>query len=261
MTSRCGCIVWSCVSASVCRSGCISRSLRSTRWPPRSPHWRIGSAPPSASCSSSLPKSGGRPKSPPPSTTSPRTARASRSSRRSGTTTLNKLAKYVRLDSIDELERVKLLQLITLEVHARDVIDRLRQTAKVREKFSIHSFEWMSQLRFYYVKEMGEYGMAVIKQTNTSFTYRYEYIANEGRLVITPLTDRCYITLTTALHLALGGSPVGPAGTGKVSPTPPPATPHSTTQRHCHTRQIHILSLTSTHACVLLGCCDDRPRR
>ncbi|KAK9890592.1 hypothetical protein WA026_011959 [Henosepilachna vigintioctopunctata] len=121
---------------------------------------------------------------------------------------LSKLSELSRRE-LTKIQRLKTNALITIEIHCRDVIDRMYK-ANCRDT---NAFEWFSQLRFYWDRDVDD---CVIKQTNTSFWYGYEYNGNSGRLVITPLTDRCYITLTTALHLFRGGSPKGPAGTGKT---------------------------------------------
>ncbi|XP_017886409.1 dynein heavy chain 2, axonemal [Ceratina calcarata] len=110
---------------------------------------------------------------------------------------------------LSNLDRSKFKGIAVIEIHARDVIERMYR-AHCKD---VSSFEWLSQLRFYWDKDIDD---CIVWQTNTYFVYGYEYLGNTGRLVITPLTDRCYITLTTALHLYRGGSPKGPAGTGKT---------------------------------------------
>jgi dynein heavy chain len=113
-------------------------------------------------------------------------------------------------ENLSALEREKLISLITMEVHARDTIDKL-----IKKKcYSLDDFDWLEQLRFYLDEEQDD--RVVVRQTSAEIDYDYEYIGNSGRLVITPLTERCYVTLTTALQLRRGGNPQGPAGTGKT---------------------------------------------
>ncbi|XP_076453104.1 dynein axonemal heavy chain 10-like [Babylonia areolata] len=109
-------------------------------------------------------------------------------------------------------DRSKYNTVLIIDVHARDIIDGF-----VRDSvMDAREFEWESQLRFYWEKEPDE---LVICQCTGTFGYGYEYMGLNGRLVITPLTDRIYLTLTQALSMQLGGAPAGPAGTGKTETT------------------------------------------
>ncbi len=121
---------------------------------------------------------------------------------------LNDLIDLVRTD-LNSLDRKKVNTLIIVDVHARDIVSSFVRDS-ILDK---NEFEWESQLRFYWVNEENDIR---IRQCTGEFTYGYEYQGLNGRLVITPLTDRCIMTLTTALSFNLGGAPAGPAGTGKT---------------------------------------------
>ncbi|KAJ3322044.1 hypothetical protein HDV06_003645 [Boothiomyces sp. JEL0866] len=116
------------------------------------------------------------------------------------------LAQFVVKD-LDYINRKKCESLITEMVHQRDVTRTLTQ-GKVTD---LTDFNWLSNMRFY-----SRDSKILVKVASAVFTYGFDYLGVYDRLVQTPLTDRCYLTLAQALDNKLGGSPFGPAGTGKT---------------------------------------------
>ncbi len=121
--------------------------------------------------------------------------------------------------NLGPLSSITLSALCTIDVHARDVVTKMA-AAKVH---SLSDFEWISQMRYYWAPSWKRekavrtnQDTLIVRIVNAQCLYGYEYLGNTTRLVITPLTDRCYRTMVGAIHLLYGGAPEGPAGTGKT---------------------------------------------
>jgi dynein heavy chain len=133
---------------------------------------------------------------------------------------LNQLAEIVRGD-LTELQRGVLGALITIDVHARDIVEELISEGVNSDT----DFGWTKQLRYYWNTDIGKHYIQVnsksghrrlhgdAKQFQLHIWIRISRVHSK---ISIDTSDRCYMTLTSALHLDMGGAPSGPAGTGKT---------------------------------------------
>ncbi|KAG8584671.1 hypothetical protein GDO81_004716 [Engystomops pustulosus] len=124
-----------------------------------------------------------------------------------------KLEHYTSIDDTSGADdsgilELKLKALILDVIHNIDVVKQLIQA----QVHGVDDWAWKKQLRFYMKSDKKCY----VQMVDAEIEYTYEYQGNAPKLVYTPLTDKCYLTLTQAIKSGLGGNPYGPAGTGKT---------------------------------------------
>ena len=120
-----------------------------------------------------------------------------------------KLAQFTSFSSEPGVLQLKLKAIILDVIHDIDMVNQLNEN-RVSD---LSAWYWQKQLRYYMDKGTNT---CVARMCDAQNRYTYEYQGNDAKLVHTPLTDKCFLTLTQGLHLGYGGNPYGPAGTGKT---------------------------------------------
>ena len=138
-------------------------------------------------------------------------------------------------EAMGSVKARKLALLIAACVQNRDVVLRLMDVGA--ESTSV--FEWICQLRYAWQNEkhlpsetaapanamrraseaqvdVQSDGHCFVHCLHTAFAYGYEYIAPSSLFVVTPLTEKCRISLANAWRHNVGGVAVGPAAVGKT---------------------------------------------
>ncbi|KAK9815706.1 hypothetical protein WJX72_008353 [[Myrmecia] bisecta] len=104
--------------------------------------------------------------------------------------------------------QLKIQALVLDLIHNLEIVETLIADGTT----SLDDWSWSKQLRYY----PGPSGGVAVKMAEAALEYSWEYQGNAPKLVYTPLTDKCYLTLTQGMALGYGGNPYGPAGTGKT---------------------------------------------
>lgn len=132
---------------------------------------------------------------------------------------MSHLAAMKQRSAGGSLQWLKLSALLLDLVHYVGVVEQLQQ----HNVMSPTDWHWLSQLRYYMGsstgsgrQEAGDVRQVWVRMVYAEFEYAYEFLGHANKLVHTRLTHKCYLTLTQAMHMGLGGNPFGPAGTGKT---------------------------------------------
>ena len=118
-------------------------------------------------------------------------------------------------------ERQRLRSLVQYQLQSYEICKQLADIVR-HYPASRDMFEWQQQIRTYtsfVYRQFGDGGdwLASVKIGRAEFSYGCEFLAGQQvRMVSTPLTDRCYVSLAQAVAAFDGGAVVGPAGVGKT---------------------------------------------
>lgn len=93
--------------------------------------------------------------------------------------------------------RLNFRALLMLCIQAQNILNRLIE----KKAESLEDFDWMGQMRYYLNENRIE-----VKMLLTKLNYGFEYIGNKSRMVITPLTNRCYRNIFVALNQNFGSA-------------------------------------------------------
>jgi dynein heavy chain len=114
---------------------------------------------------------------------------------------------------LSPLDRNTLESLIITMCHCRDIVRYLIECKVNKET----DYAWESQMRFSWEPTgIIENDNSKIHLLHTSYVCGYEYLGNVQRLVITPVTNRCFQFFCLTMQSNSGSMLEGPAATGKT---------------------------------------------
>ena len=133
---------------------------------------------------------------------------------------MKQLEGYTSFDNKgDNLLFSKVKSLILDILHNIDVVDQLTQDQSIIATQSPNDWMWCNQLKHHIDRrsQLAEKDKPTkVGMCDAFFDYTFEYQGNAPKLVHSPLTDKCYLTLVLGMKMGFGGNPYGPAGTGKT---------------------------------------------